>query len=494
MNSFLTTNKITNWPMLVFFIIFALGFCFFSVSTAIQYPGNKMIFSLFCLASFSLCSLAFIGRFSYFYFFLSCFILLGFWFKTCTFFLAQIALGEPTGLFSYTPESWNKALIISSVGLFGVAFAKLLSLILDRVFTQSKTTNSPCRVPLIYKNYRKSIWFISFVFIIALCISNYYLNFYKIGVLPTHTLPLKLGALAPFMITIGCSLWLATLIGWDVKLGSNIFIQLCFVAISACLLSASALSRGFYLYQAGHYIISLLKNHKKIKFFALILPGYFLIFIFGLLLTLKLTTFQRSEVYVAASPQKTIITAQTKNSALTSSGSATEIFITLLTKRWIGLEGVMAVSSWPEKNKTVFYKGWSERLTKGTENPYPVIDQQTEYTKLNDSANSKTFFTSLPGFIAMLDYADNLGIVFGGATILVLLYLYLEKIISVCLRNPFFLSFYGVYLAMLVSMLGDGHSLASVTIEVILTASILYGLQSKMIPSRFFYNIPDTSL
>lgn len=111
--------------------------------------------------------------------------------------------------------------------------------------------------------------------------------------------------------------------------------------------------------------------------------------------------------------------------------------------RWIGLEGLMAVQAYPQKNFTLLSHSISEQPAIGKPDTYQSIAKSV-YLK---SDGTKFRFASLPGGPAFLYYSNSLWIVTLGMAVFTLLVLLFESLIRILTRNPVLCSLYGVVLA-----------------------------------------------
>lgn len=116
-------------------------------------------------------------------------------------------------------------------------------------------------------------------------------------------------------------------------------------------------------------------------------------------------------------------------------------FLELALQRWIGIEGVMAVHSIPNKSFNFFYTALLEPSYKG----------QSFFNKIatpNASArNTKELATTVPGPVAFFYYSGNLFFVFGGLTLIVFLISYSELVFLKISNNVFLTFFFSANLA-----------------------------------------------
>lgn len=132
-----------------------------------------------------------------------------------------------------------------------------------------------------------------------------------------------------------------------------------------------------------------------------------------------------------------------------TSGFATRI-LQLSVDRWIGLEGVMAVQSYPEKNMGLLWHAMSGKQEVGKADTYQGISKSI-YLKSN---GAKYRFRALPGAVGFLYYSNSLWIVMLGMVLFSLAVLVVEFFISALTANPIICSLYGAMMASNVAQFG----------------------------------------
>lgn len=118
--------------------------------------------------------------------------------------------------------------------------------------------------------------------------------------------------------------------------------------------------------------------------------------------------------------------------------------------RWIGLEGLMAVQSYPKKTPGLLWHALSDKLGSGDRDIFQTISNSI-YLK-SDKAKFK--FANLPGATAFLYYSNSIFIVVLGMIFFTLTMLITEVFINALTANPILCSLYGVLMANNVSQLG----------------------------------------
>lgn len=136
--------------------------------------------------------------------------------------------------------------------------------------------------------------------------------------------------------------------------------------------------------------------------------------------------------------------------------------------RWIGLEGLMAVQSYPEKSWRLLWSALSEKPQVGNPDIYQAVSNSI-YLK---SDGTKFRFASLPGAAAFLYYSNSLLMVMFGMFCLTLVVLSVEYFINAMTTNPILCSLYGVVMANNVVQFGVAPR-SSLPYLFVLTSGIL---------------------
>lgn len=118
--------------------------------------------------------------------------------------------------------------------------------------------------------------------------------------------------------------------------------------------------------------------------------------------------------------------------------------------RWVGLEGVMAVSAYDSKGYDLFMSVLAEDREIGKASIYQRICNSL-YQGVD---NEKFLFASLPGVVAFLLISDSIALVFLGSLALVLLMLVAERVVKQLTHNPLICALFGLAFANTISQFG----------------------------------------
>lgn len=129
---------------------------------------------------------------------------------------------------------------------------------------------------------------------------------------------------------------------------------------------------------------------------------------------------------------------------------AIQQIMALVVDRWVGLEGVMAVASYPSKNTELLIEAIKEKREVGKVSRYQEI-AKSNYQWTDSSVWQ---FASLPGAVAFLYFSGSLWIVLTGMIIFTLVVQVAELAVYKATRNPILCSLLGMVLANFVSQFG----------------------------------------
>ena len=158
--------------------------------------------------------------------------------------------------------------------------------------------------------------------------------------------------------------------------------------------------------------------------------------------------------------------------------------LSLSVDRWVGLEGIMAVVSYPNKGRALIIDAFVEKRTLGGVTKYQEI-ANSKYQWVDSNVWQ---FASLPGAVAFLYFSGSFWIILFGMILFAFLVQFLEFLIYKGTRNPILCSLLGVSLANYVAQFGIAPAQGSVYLLMIfvgvLTIAIVQNL--KLITNKLF--------
>ena len=119
----------------------------------------------------------------------------------------------------------------------------------------------------------------------------------------------------------------------------------------------------------------------------------------------------------------------------------------LPSNRWVGLEGMLAVTSHDQRGYSLFHMGLNEDPRQGVNGLFQKI------AKSNYAASEQFTFLTLPGVFAVFAYAGSLPFIFVGMLVLTIVLIAGEHVVWRFTANPFLVSVAGLSTAHVVNQL-----------------------------------------
>ncbi len=351
-----------------------------------KYPGQALVYVLFTVLANALLYFGFRRNAIFFDAFIGVFFWLGFWLKLTVrvaFFDGQFH--EPVGHFDGSGAAFDRALLAASCGFAGLLAASALR---ARFFSYPASLGERSADGLfaLYVRYRRAVLLAFVGLVIAVAASNLYLGIYQRGNVPRTVLPYGLSGVYSWLLLFGLASFSAVILHLEFRLRQ----QTSYTALAASLLegffsNVSLLSRGMLLNTGalGYGAWRALKPfgiRTTLRFWATACVAFMVLF--GC--SVVLVTYLRSQQWDPARD----FTQATRASAL------------LFLDRWLGMEGMMAVSSHPGQGWDLWREAWNE-----------VPAQKLSFYDSNFIASpylnadlTKHNFISLPGSVAFFFY------------------------------------------------------------------------------------------
>lgn len=407
-----------------------------------NYLGNKYIYSIFAISV----SIFFLNSFNknkikLFDFFLSIFIWFGFFFKFYVCINIINTFPEGVGNFDYKPSSFDEVMIVSSIGIWGF--------LLGYYIIPKKKININLKFNYLenfyYKNSKIIIFLITF-FIVFLSFINFKFGFFQKGFVSNQFFGNILRNFIAFFFIIGFGTIIAFIVSYSLNKKNYLIIYL--PLIETFLTSFSALSRAmifnFFPFLIG-YLVKI-NNHKlkKINHFKIFLFVFTLIIfiLFSILSTsflrndkniLRVNNFiQNQDTYIINKSSNSIKEVRLINPIEKSIEyknfekvkTDDKILIKLSKKyynkltsiimyRFIGIEGVMAVQGYKNKNFNFYFLSLRETYTENSTSFYDkfILKETSTYAQSLKEIENQHAIT-LPGFIAHSYYTGSYFFVF----------------------------------------------------------------------------------
>ncbi len=420
------SNKII-YKYLVSLLILAI---FSLIYLGVQnYSSNKFNYLSFSIISNFLIFFAIRKNAVFFETFFSLFLWLGFWFKfTCTIVFTDGVFREGVGTFNYSKESFDEVLFVCQIGI--------LSFIVSGYFRELFLFKYPKRINFqnIKENFfsfgRKKIWWFFIIFYISIAFLNFYFKIYQKGLLPIYDINFIISGIFKWLLLFGLSAFSATLIFYEFNFYKKFFfLSALLIIIETFFTSFSMLSRGM-IFNAFALMYGIYKFSNKIES-----PNHYSYYLKSLAIILVLFYISVSSVnyiranyfYVGKSVDFVLDLDLDKENKKTQTeipkkyASSKEInseILYLIINRWVGVDGIMAVTSKKDLLSLKFlFSSFSERATKDTPTFYELtfgLEENMPTNELYENVKGNT----LPGILAFLYYSGSYLVLFIGIFIL----------------------------------------------------------------------------
>lgn len=396
------------------------GYCgigLMTVSTWIIYPGNPFIYLLFSIAFNGLLLAGFRKDRIFFDTFIGLFFWLGYWLKFSASLLFQGgAFQEFTGNFDYSGAAFDKALLVSSTGAAALILASIIREKYLFSYKNDRSDNERSYLSDVYRRYRKII-LASFVFLfIMVAGTNVWLGIYQRGGVPQTVLPLGLNHVYTWLLLFGLTSFSAMILDCEFRINKAPYLVATVSLLEITCSNLSMLSRGMIL-NTGALMIGVCESEKanvsppKRWFNVITLIAVIVLFL-GSVYAVNVLRQYRDAIHSTDIGVKESITLSyaDKMSIQIAGRKAYAVTALLFINRWVGIEGVMAVTSYPHLGSDLWQKAWEEEYSNTGASFY---DRKVAKSKNVENMDSYSHhFISMPGILAFLYYPGSYMILF----------------------------------------------------------------------------------
>jgi len=371
-----------------------------------KYPGQASIYILFTVVSNALLYVGFSKNAIFFDAFIGVFFWLGFWLKlTLRVAFSDGLFNGAIGHFDKSGLAFDRGLLVATCGLSGLLLVSLIRRQFFFNYPNKIEGLAHCGLFSIYKNYRKIVLTLFVMFYVFIAVSNALLGIYQKGSITQTTLPFGLNGVYKWLLLFGLASFSALILRFEFEFNKKTSILVMFLSLlESFITNVSLLSRGMIL-NAGALLYGVLVSLKlntiksRLSFFV----ASFLMFIILFVSSVLFVNYLRTIVYLDNLDSESRIQE--------AHSFTTPLFI----DRWVGMEGVMAVSSYPNLGwdlwKTALNETYNENETSFYDNNFIV----SSYVNTNKTQHH---FISLPGIIAFFFYPGSFWFLFGSMFVL----------------------------------------------------------------------------
>ena len=506
LSNYIGNSEFRSWDSISTANLLCIGaMAVFTLAVVPFYPGDYRIFGIFGVTVLALAAVPLLGRPSFFTLFLVSFLCLGFWLKVVTHFLFGTALIEPVGGFDQSPAAWDRVLLVSAAGIGGVTIAAAFCKIID--VRRLEPPSVEVGRSGLFSSLDLPLFIVSAMIALGLFAFNYDFAILKFGTVPHLYLGTIPTTMVAFTVSWGAILWLGGLTFWLIA-GRNLSPKLLFyvASVEGAISGMSLASRvQMILHVAAAFLMYWMCAEKlrwrlSLQSWAAVITTTAALFVVSMAFVSvdRVISFAKAvpsensaalttpgpKIEKRAAPPNKLETPETlkeqepksgqraappKTSVSTARGypfverlgwmwyEIRHLFI----GRWIGLEGVMAVSSAQGLGPKLFRAGLLERGDAGVNSIYQKI------ARANYEQHDNFIFLSIPGPVAVLFYCGNYLIVVFGMAIMFGAGYAIERFADRSVGNPVVSSVVGVSIAYLMVQLNYPRTLAIFMLELI---------------------------
>jgi len=384
----------------------------FALVTLVHYPGRGYIYVIFTVLLNALLYFGLRRGSIFFDTFMGVFFWIGFWLKfSVRTVFAEGRFHEAVGYFDYSAYAYDRALLVTSCGIAGLLIARWIR---ERFLFRSLATINAVAldgVRVFYDEHRNVVWLGFCVLVLGVTLTNAYLGIYQRGLVPRTVLPYGLGGIYTWLLLFGASSISAVLLDFELQLRARIlYLLILLVLMETFLSNVSMLSRGMILNASalllGAYIGARVCDVSfRLRTVVMTLAMLLVLFAGSIFIVnqLRLQYQEQNPEYALALERFEV--------NIKGFGKVGSKLVTLIMDRWVGMEGVMAVSSYPGLGWDLWREVWEEKYSDHGTSLYDRKISKSQYLR-HDLSNRH--FISLPGVLAFFYYPGSYGFLFLG--------------------------------------------------------------------------------
>lgn len=396
--------------VLIFCAVFLLFFM-----ALIKYPGHVGYYVLFSIVANTMLYFCFRRRAIFFDTFIGLLFWLGFWLKLTYRIVFMGGDFVLAGHFDGSPEAFDRAVLVATCGLSGLLLASYVRGKFLFNYPQAAAVEAQPGLFGFYVDYRKYVLLVFLLFLVTVGYLNVHLGIYQRGEITKTILPFGLNGVFTWLLLFGMASFVAIILNFELRINrSNYWWVIVYSFLEGVVSSSSQLSRGMII-STGSLLYGVFYNFRinafkvRARFFIAVALVFMLLFASSAILVTYIRSVSYLESLDASASQVPAHAAQEPVHAVqtpppTPLEMTVNMAASLLVDRWVGMEGVMAISSYPELGWPVWRQAWQEVYN---ENVLSFYDKNLIDSSYKDTDTSKFHYVSLPGIIAFFFYPGS---------------------------------------------------------------------------------------
>lgn len=415
--------------ILIFVISFLFSLIILFFLALQNFIGNKFYYIFFSFVSFFSLIYSFREKAFFFEKFLIIYLWLGFWLKF-SLFQGLFINNPPGGLgnFNFTTKSFNELMIISSIPFISITIA---SIIFNKIsFLQSCLNNN--FLQRLYNNLRLPILLSVTFLILIVSVLNYKFGIYQKGLIPTSELPFLIAGFFKWLYLMGFGVILSFLIKFELNSKKDVQHEVYLIVLFESIVSNFALLSRAMIFNVSSIFYGLFKSFHLVgdyKKKIIKLSFYYIIILILFLTSIPIINEIRNQLYFQqekiesekkeTSENKIFDTLNKKNFIINFDDENimyNKIYkaLQLIYIRFVGIESMMAVSSYQKLGFNNFKEAFDEKIDYSNYNhyylKYSLLEENGSDEKfLEDKKDlkNKQYTIHTPGIIAFLYYSGS---------------------------------------------------------------------------------------
>lgn len=391
-------------------VVLVAGITSLACATSVNYSGNLWTYIVFTILANGLLLSGCRRKALFFDTFIGVFLWLGFWLKFSirVVFYSGI-FHEQARSFDNSGDAFDRALIVSSVGFAGVLVASLAR---ARFFFYP----APCaqlrssELVNVYRKHRIAVVAAFILCVILVSLSNAWLGIYQRGFIAQTHLPFGLNGVYKWLLQFGFASLGAVIVRLEIEVSRGLSGSVIMVAIVETFLSnISMLSRGMILnfsaLSLGAYRMMV---GLKLHFRSILVITTFATFVAAFAVSVPAVNYLRiycGKLQNPKDPNSVSTLSDSNNKSVTS--SVRNMTAPLFVDRWVGIEGVIAVSSYKGLGWCLWRTAWQEKFQEGALSLYDRKFIISPYQN-KSTTHPLNHYVSLPGIVAFLFYPGSM--------------------------------------------------------------------------------------
>lgn len=358
-----------------------------------RYPGQAYVYILFSVVSNALLHFGFRRKAFFFDTFIGVFFWLGFWLKlTLRVGFMDGLINQDVSFFDGSGPAFDRALLVASCGMMGLLVASYIRERLVSICPQKMNGVEQPGLYNFYVSHRRSVLAVFVTLFVAVAASNAYFGIYQRGEIPRTHLPFGLGGIYTWLLLFGLASISAVILKFELILQKRTSYLVVILSLFESFASnVSMLSRGMLLNSGALFlgIFRSVKAHSITSGWRFLVVTFF-VFVVLFAGSVQFVNHLRSGLYLDTNDVQHVKGMKTP----------APLFI----DRWVGIEGVTAVSSYPGLGWRLWDEAWKEKFSF---NKTSFYDMNLIVSSYKETDMTKHHFISLPGIIAFFFYPGS---------------------------------------------------------------------------------------